>query len=119
MPGIGEFANFPSHMGVVKTVQDCEVVCEQMTTILKSKPDVQNRIRQLMLLRDCADICALTAKYIARRSPFAKHMAGLCATVCQVCGTECSRFPDAESQHCAQVCWHCAQVCQSFAMMPM
>lgn len=108
-----------AHMSVLKTVQDCEATCEYMTTFLKSKQDIYMRKNQLILLRDCADICGLTAKYIARCSPFAKHSAHLCAMICQTCGAECSRFPDAESQHCAQVCFNCARECQAFAMMSM
>lgn len=107
----------PSHAGVLKTVQDCEAMCEHMTTFLKGKPNVHTRIRQLNLLRDCADICGLTAKYIARNSIFAKHIAHLCAGICEVCGNECLRFPDPESQQCGHICLNCAMACRTFAMM--
>jgi hypothetical protein len=103
------------HEHLVKTIQDCEAVCEHMTTLLKRRPDVQMRLRQLQLLRDCADICGLTAKYIARNSMFARPAANLCASICEACGAECARFPDAESQNCARVCMNCARECRAFA----
>ncbi|MDK2934371.1 MAG: hypothetical protein PWP27_2181 [Clostridiales bacterium] len=104
------------HKQLVETIQECEAICEHMTTLLKRRPDMQARIRQLQLLRDCADICGLTAKYVARNSAFAKPMADFCANICEVCGRECARFPDSESQHCAQICFNCARECRAFAM---
>lgn len=104
------------HHHILKTLQECEVTCEHMITMIAKKPDINRRTRQLLLLRDCADICTFTAKYIARTSLFAKGLASLCATVCENCGNECSRFPDPESQHCATTCFNCARECKAFAM---
>ncbi|AOT73016.1 ferredoxin [Geosporobacter ferrireducens] len=102
---------------MVETIQNCEAVCEHMTTHLKHRYDIHYRVRQLQFLRDCADICGLTAKFIARNSCFAKQAATLCAYICEVCGAECARFPDAESQSCAQICMHCARECRAFVIM--
>lgn len=112
-PPTGHYQN----EALVKVIQDCEATCEHMTTHLKKRSDVHMRTRQLILLRDCADICGLTAKYVARDSIFARQCAVLCACVCEVCGAECARFPDRESQHCAMVCMHCARECRAFASM--
>jgi hypothetical protein len=100
---------------LLQTLHHCEATCEHMTTFLLSRPDVHARVRQLQLLRDCADICSLTAKYIARHSAFSKTIAALCASICEVCGNECLRFPDPESQKCGQICINCARECQAFA----
>ncbi|KNF07722.1 hypothetical protein CLPU_13c00640 [Gottschalkia purinilytica] len=101
---------------LVKTIQDCEANCEHMTVMLKKVKDYKHRTTQIRLLRDCADICGLTAKYIARMSYFSKHIAKLCAYICVVCGKECAKFPDRASQNCAEVCFHCARECKAFAM---
>ncbi|WZL74169.1 four-helix bundle copper-binding protein [Clostridiaceae bacterium 35-E11] len=107
----------PGHQAnLVDTIQKCEETCEHMTTFLKRKADVHQRKRQLQLLRDCADICTLTAKYIARNSGFSRCIANLCAYICETCGIECAKFPDPESQNCAQICLHCARECRAFAM---
>lgn len=109
----------PHHMHkmLINTIQDCEIVCEEMTTMLKRRPDMHMRATQLRLLRDCADICGLTAKFIARHSMFAHNMAGLCACICEACGRECARFKDPESQNCARVCLNCARECRKFASL--
>lgn len=105
------------HEHLIETIQSCEAICEHMTTHLKHRHDVHARLVQLQLLRDCADICGLTAKFIARNSVFAKCIANICAYICEMCGRECLRFPDVESQNCARICLHCAQQCRTFAMM--
>ncbi len=105
------------HEKLLNTIQDCEAICEEMTTMLKRKSDGYMRVMQLQLLRDCADICGLTAKYIARYSVFSKCTANLCGYICEVCGSECAKFNDVESQHCARVCMSCGKMCREFAMM--
>jgi len=104
------------HGGLIDTIQNCETTCEHMTHHILHMENCAMRKRQLELLRDCADICTLTAKYIARMSLVAKCTANLCAYVCEACANECMRFPDMHSQHCAQVCMHCAMECRAFAM---
>lgn len=98
------------------TLQDCEATCEHMTTYIKCRPDVGLRLRQLGLLRDCADICTLTAKFVARCSPYAKSLAKVCADICETCGNECLKYPDPESQNCGHICLNCARKCRAFAM---
>ena len=105
------------HGGLVDTIQNCEAVCENMSTYLKGIRDATIRQRQARLVRDCADICGLTAKMIARDSYFARQTAGLCAFICEMCAKECMQFPDRMSQNCAEVCMHCARECRQFAMM--
>ncbi|MFZ5968416.1 MAG: four-helix bundle copper-binding protein [Bacillota bacterium] len=105
------------HERLVAIIQNCEAVCEHMTTFLMRSHNPHMRMMQLQLLRDCADVCGLTAKCIARMSPLAKCIANLCAYVCDMCGNECMKFPDPESQSCARICHHCARECRMFAMM--
>lgn len=102
---------------LIQVVQHCEAVCENMQHYVSNLPDAAVRAEQMQLLHDCADICGLTAKFLARNSMFARQTAALCACICLVCGCECARFPDPMSQHCAQVCLHCARECQAFAGM--
>lgn len=98
-----------------KTLQDCMTMCEQTILAAYRKPDVHTRSTQLVLLRDCADICELCAKFMARHSPFAKSLCHLCAYVCEACANECLKFPDHESQMCARMCLKCAEDCRAFA----
>ncbi|HEO8422553.1 four-helix bundle copper-binding protein [Niallia sp. FSL W8-0635] len=100
----------PSNL--LHTVQQCAATCDHMITHLLHHEDIHARRYQLELLRDCADICHLTASCIARNS----RMNRMLAHICEVCGNECAKFSDHHSQHCAQVCLHCARECRVFAI---
>ncbi len=104
------------HEDFVMTVQDCEAVCEHMTHHL-IRMQLEDRASQSMLLRDCADICGLTASFAARDAIYARNAAALCADICQSCAMECLRHPDEMSQHCGMVCLNCAKHCRTFASM--
>jgi len=101
---------------LIKIINNCEMMCEDTATYVIRCYCDKTRVRQLRLLRDCADICSLTAKYIARDSVCAKPTAELCADICEICGEECAKHPDHQSQHCSRVCLHCARECHEFAM---
>jgi len=105
------------HERLLDTLQECEETCEHMTTHLLRHRDREHRAMQLELLRDCADICTFTGRYIARHSTFSKYAANLCAFVCEICGNECLKFRDAESQRCGRICLDCARECRAFVMM--
>lgn len=120
---VNQTSHFKGDMGgvmaegssLLHTVQHCEAICEHMVTHLICSHHDDRRDFQIQLLRDCADICTLMAKYIARNSCHAKTLASVCAYICEHCGNVCAKFPDAMSQHCAQVCLHCAHACRAFA----
>jgi len=104
------------HHQVLETIQNCESVCEFTEYSILQMKDSSHRSEQLRLLRDCADICTLTAKYIARCSYFEKSIASLCAQICEVCGNHCLQHPDEQSQRCGHTCLNCARECRNFAM---
>ncbi|ERJ12033.1 four-helix bundle copper-binding protein [Haloplasma contractile] len=120
-PGLGfdgEFEpeySFDFDERLVATINNCEAVCLNMHTMILRRQDIQRRLKQLDLLRDCADVCGTTVKFIASGSRFARNMAAQCAEICERCGNECARFPDRESRRCARICLHCARECRRFA----
>ncbi|MFZ7103946.1 MAG: four-helix bundle copper-binding protein [Peptococcaceae bacterium] len=102
---------------LLPTLRHCTANCLRMTTMIGGYPDAQCRFRQQQLLMDCADICDLTSRFVARGSYFARPAVQLCADICAACACECAGYPDQHSQHCAMVCMQCAQECRAFAMM--
>jgi len=70
-----------------------------------------------MLCRDCADICALTARFEARGSVFVQEMHALCAEICKACAVECVKHAalTASCKACAEACRKCAAVCEEMA----
>ncbi|AGL01148.1 four-helix bundle copper-binding protein [Desulfoscipio gibsoniae] len=115
-PTIYSYYPIDTHERVLSMVQYCEAVCENTFTAVLGMCD-QSRATQLQLLRDCADICTLTAKYIARCSMYARPLAAQCAQICETCGHHCLKMPDSQSQFCGRVCLDCARECRAFAGM--
>jgi hypothetical protein len=99
---------------LLKTLNDCESMCEKVYANIRKLPDFNLRARQNTLLRECADMCNLTKKLIAHNSEHAKQAADLCSVICRHCGFECAKFSDNDSQQCSRVCIYCAQQCANY-----
>jgi hypothetical protein len=92
----------------------CIAACEHCATACLQEQDVQMMARCISLDRDCADVCALTARLVARGSEHAAHLLRECAEICRLCAEECEKH-GAHSQHCqecAEACRRCEQACR-------
>lgn len=69
------------------------------------------------IMRDCAEICAVSASFMARRSRHAEHVCRECADVCRECAQSCERLAEGDSvmTRCAQLCWRCAVSCEAMS----
>lgn len=87
----------------------CLLACEKCST------DCINEGRKLcaLLCRDCADICALCARFEARNSNYHKDICALCAKTCKACAEECSKHAahHVSCKECEEACNKCAAVC--------
>jgi len=63
--------------------------------------------------RDCADVCALTARLLARRSGLSDALCRLCVAACEACALECEKHIDIHTPCRASVdsCRECAAQC--------
>ncbi|MFB5189888.1 four-helix bundle copper-binding protein [Alicyclobacillus fastidiosus] len=112
----GLFAAHPVHQcpNICEQVKDCMLTCERTIHMLMCRPDAYMHARQIAMLQDCVEVCLLTTRQIARRSPMLKIALRYCAKVCRMCGHECMRFPGPESQACARICLHCSKICEKY-----
>jgi hypothetical protein len=89
------------------------IACERcMAQSLSDGHMASSMEKCIRLCRDCADICIVTVKFIARDSPFNKKLLKLCATICALCAKECERHPEKHCQDCAKECRLCAEHCE-------
>ena len=86
----------------------CVAACEHCSTACLQEPDVQMMVRCISLTRDCADVCALTARFVARGSEYAAHLLTACAEICRACADECAKHEHCHCQECAEACRRCA-----------
>ena len=87
----------------------CMQACEECYTACLNEPDVQARVHCVQVLRDYADICAMSSQYMARNSQFAPQLCSLCATVLMLVqlNAQNSRIPTVRN---VQICAASAQM---------
>jgi hypothetical protein len=83
-------------------------------TMCLQEEHVQMMVNCIQLNRDCADICTLTARFVARNSPHAPHVMRECIEICRACAEECSKHDEEHCQKCAEKCQECADACQDW-----
>ena len=68
----------------------------------------------IRLCQDCADICALSARWMSRLSSSADLVYRLCGDICDHCAEICERHAPhhALCSECAAECRRCAELCR-------
>lgn len=71
----------------------------------------------IALLRDCGEVCLLSADLMLRGSRRHGTACGVCAEFCRACAESCERMAgsDARMKACAQACRRCAESCEKMA----
>ncbi|PRY15400.1 hypothetical protein CLV24_10221 [Pontibacter ummariensis] len=92
----------------------CMTACETCATLCLQEDDVKKMARCIMVLRDCSDICMLTAKFVGRSSEHAKHVMKECIEICRICAEETGKFETDHCQHCSAICKECVEACETW-----
>ncbi|KAA9325119.1 four-helix bundle copper-binding protein [Hymenobacter busanensis] len=102
------------NQNLLQALNDCIAACEHCATACLQEQDVKMMARCISLDRDCADICALTARFVARGSEHAEHLLRECAEICRACAAECMRHQHMEHcRQCAEACRRCEEACMA------
>jgi uncharacterized membrane protein len=95
----------------------CAATCTSCADACLGEEKVQELVRCIRLNLDCADVCDVTGRVLARQTAFepqlARHMLEACAAACRACAEECDRHAD-HHEHCrvcAEACRRCEQAC--------
>ena len=100
----------------MEALSNCAAECNHCATACLDEQDVKMLSRCIKLDIDCADICLLTASYVARDSEHANHLLKECAEICEACAEECEKHAHMEHcRKCAEACRHCAEACHQTA----
>ena len=93
---------------------ECHRVCLETAVYCLTKGGKHAEARHVRLLLDCAQICAVSADFMARRSPYHTHVCAECAEICNACAAFCEAHPDPDGQmkRCAEACRACARSCE-------
>ncbi|RTQ45282.1 four-helix bundle copper-binding protein [Hymenobacter gummosus] len=100
------------HQELLAALNACVAACEHCASACLQEEHVQMMARCISLDRDCSDVCALTARLVARGSEHAAHLLRECAEICQACADECGQHQHEHCQQCAEACRRCAEACR-------
>ncbi|WP_293300311.1 four-helix bundle copper-binding protein [Pedobacter sp. UBA4863] len=99
------------HEMLIEKLLKCMQACEQCATACLQETEVTPMAKCIALDRDCADICALTARLLMRNSEVAHNMLMLCETICRHCAEECGSHEHEHCTLCAAACNACGEAC--------
>jgi hypothetical protein len=113
----GDIAN-----ACIEACNDCSAVCTVCADACLAEKDVQHQVQCIRLNLDCADICAITGRLMARAghrdAPTLRLQLEACAQACRACADECARHAK-HMKHCrvcAEACLHCEKACKDMAL---
>ncbi|HEY7794510.1 MAG TPA: four-helix bundle copper-binding protein [Gaiellaceae bacterium] len=110
--------------GAVRVIEDCLqclATCTACADACLAEDDPGGLVSCIRLNLDCADVCAATARVLARRTAQSREVLGAlvaaCAEACRACAEECERHAShhAHCEVCARACRRCAESCEELA----
>ena len=100
-------------------IENCVVaaeMCERLLQHCLAKGGIHAEQRHVRILQDCAEICAMSARFMIRDSNLHHLTCQLCAEACLTCAQDCDRFSDDEMMRaCVEVCRRCADSCEKMS----
>src|SRR4051812_13064331 len=99
---------------LVQHLKDCERACNTCYDACSREPGKDKLKICMMLDKECAGICNLTAILLESSSLNVPRFLKLCGEICEACAEECEKHPYAHCIECAKMCRHCSQLCFTF-----
>lgn len=101
---------------LIQAAAECTYTCTTCADACLEEEDPKAMRKCIRLCLDCAEICAVTARLIARPGPQDRNLLraqlDACATACRACAHECAAHPgETHCQVCAEACRACAEAC--------
>lgn len=94
----------------------CHQVCEVTIDHCLRKGGHHADSVHIQILRDCAQICSVSADFMLRGSDLHMRTCDICAEVCIRCAQDCERMnDDSIMQNCIDVCRRCSESCKKMA----
>lgn len=102
----------PRQQHVLNALATCAGICDQYAASALTDPAPAQYLRSYRLSRDCADVCRLTAAFVAREAEHTPLLLRACAELCQACATVCAQFDTIQHRLCAEACRRCEEACR-------
>jgi len=101
----------------IQLCRDCHAMCTQTIAHCLKLGGRHATPDHIRLLADCAQMCATSADYMLRESPFHDRICRLCSDLCTQCGKDCEHVSadDQMVKQCIEMCHKCAASCERMA----
>lgn len=101
----------------IQLCRDCQALCTQTIAHCLKLGGRHAAPDHIRLLVDCAQMCATSADYMLRESPFHGRMCRLCSDLCKLCAKDCEQMAgdDQMLKQCVEMCRRCAESCERMA----
>lgn len=103
---------------VVDALAECATTCTQCADACLGEDDPAAMVRCIRLDLDCADICTVASRVLARQTEYdpeiTRTQLEACIAACRACGEECGSHGE-HMDHCrvcAESCRRCEQACR-------
>ena len=106
----------PDMQECAKNCADCQRVCIETASHCLALGGRHAEPRHIELLLDCADICEVSLRFLARSSEYHHDTCSVCSEICRDCAESCEQITmDAMMKECADACRRCAESCDRMA----
>jgi hypothetical protein len=97
----------------IQQCQDCHARCIELINHCLMVGGRHAAPTHIRLLMDCAQLCTVTADFMARDSAFHDRTCQLCAELCRSCADSCAEVAgdDQLVRECVDLCHRCAESC--------
>lgn len=99
---------------LVESLENCIAACNNCAASCLDEDNVQAMINCIKLDLDCADVCQIALKLLARDSRHANSVIELCKEICEECAAECENHEYDHCQQCANACRRCEDRCRNY-----
>ena len=106
---------------IQKCIEAClkaMVACEHCSAhdLMDEGENAEQMKRCIRINRDCADVCSLTARLLARHSEHGMHLMKECMELCEKCAQECEQHEHQHCKECAAACRACLEECRKMTV---
>lgn len=100
---------------LIESLQHCISACNYCAASCLEEDNVQSMTTCIALDLDCADVCTLVLKKLARNSEKnIMRLIEICLDTCVECAEECEEHDHDHCRKCAEACRRCADHCRDY-----
>jgi len=99
---------------LVDSLEKCDAACNNCAISSLDEDDRKPMSDCIKLSLECADVCHLALRLLARDSTHAVSTVKLCMTICGECATECEKFEYDQCRLSARACRRSEKQCSIY-----